>query len=647
MSILDFDIAAALVLAFLVDSIIVKKNKMRAEEKSYLLLLLLTFLATLFDIFGIYLNIVAKSGGSPDLFPLYFANTMYLLFHDFSIPMYLIFIITLSGAWYRLKKRKLIIAAMALPTVGITLALLTNLFTNKIFYFGEDRVYHRGELMLILYVCSFANMIICTLFLIKCRKLFSRPKFVALMSMLPLELCAIVVQWFFPDLLVEMFTNAVALFLAFTTVGRPEEVLEGVTQFKNLNAYETDTHRNFSNQKPFAAITIYISNFSALHQILGYDGSNELLKETAKRLSAIDEELGTRAALYHIQRGYFCFVLYGDHIKKAEQAAQLINEELKKSINLNGLVLNRFAYVCIINCPEDIGDPKTMLGFGLNINERLSYTGEVLYASELASNRNYELSGVIDKMIDDAIANRSFEVYYQPIYSVEKKRFVSAEALIRLRDEKYGFISPEFFITASERSGAIHKIGDFVMDEVCRFIASDQYKALGLEYIEVNLSVAQCMSPDLVEKIHEIMIKHKVTPDSINLEITETAMSSSQSTMTENIDRLREAGFTFSLDDYGTGYSNISRVAFLPLTIVKLDKSFVDSSDDPRMWTILQNTVKMIKDLDMRIVVEGIETKQMLEKFVDLECDYIQGYYFSRPLPKDRFTEFIRADIGE
>ncbi|MDE5742559.1 MAG: EAL domain-containing protein, partial [Oscillospiraceae bacterium] len=273
------------------------------------------------------------------------------------------------------------------------------------------------------------------------------------------------------------------------------------------------------------------------------------------------------------------------------------------------------------------------------------YNGQVLRASELVGKQGFELGSVLDEIIDKAIANRGFKIYYQPIYSIAEKKFVSAEALLRLKDETYGFISPELFIVAAERSGAIHKIGDYVMDEVCRFIASDEYKRLGLEYIEVNLSVAQCMSPDLAEKILHIMRRHNVSPDSINLEITETAMSYAQNTMTENIQRLYDAGLSFSLDDYGTGYSNINRVASLPLKIVKLDKSFVDSEGNPKMWIVLQNTVKMIKDMDMHIVVEGIETKQVLEKFAGLKCDYIQGYYFSKPIPEEEFVEFILANM--
>lgn len=168
-----------------------------------------------------------------------------------------------------------------------------------------------------------------------------------------------------------------------------------------------------------------------------------------------------------------------------------------------------------------------------------------------------------------------------------------------------------------------------------------------MQYIEINLSVAQCMQADLADKILQIMKRYGVTSDKINLEITETAASYSQNIMMENLEKLTREGIEFSLDDYGTGYSNIKSVASLPIKIVKLDKTFVDSENNPRMWTVLKNTIKMLKDMNMHIVVEGVETEGLVKKFTDLNCEYIQGYYYSRPIPESDFVAFMRKHAGE
>jgi len=249
----------------------------------------------------------------------------------------------------------------------------------------------------------------------------------------------------------------------------------------------------------------------------------------------------------------------------------------------------------------------------------------------------------MDTIIESALSNKRFEVYYQPIYSVKEKKFHSAEALIRLKDEKYGFISPEVFIPVAEKSGAIHKIGDFVLEQVCAFIASDEYKKLGMSYIEVNLSVVQCMQPKLANHIMEILTRYGVRPEQLNLEITETAASISQQALEDNIKDLTNMGMKFSLDDFGTGYSNMQRIVKLPFDIIKLDRTFTELYDNPKLGIVLTNAINMIKAMKMKIVVEGVETEEMLKLFSELECEYIQGYYFSKPIPREEFVKFIQA----
>lgn len=326
--------------------------------------------------------------------------------------------------------------------------------------------------------------------------------------------------------------------------------------------------------------------------------------------------------------------------KHSAYAASLINDALHQTVKIDKFDLNLIPYVCLAKCPEDIDNFQSLISFGTDFHEKLPYNGEVIHADGSTVKRMVSLLTGMDSIIERALANHGFHVYYQPIYSIEKKRFVSAEALLRLIDEKEGFISPEIFIPAAEKSGAIHKIGDYVLTEVFQFIASSEYKKLGLEYIEINLSVSQCMHHGLADSILESMSRYGVSSNQVNLEITESAASYDQSVMSENLEQLSAAGLTFSLDDYGTGYSNMYRIAALPLKIVKLDKTFVNNQNS-KMWTILQNTVRMIKDLNMEIVVEGIETEEMVKKFSDLKCDFIQGYFFSKPIPQREFVEFI------
>ena len=139
------------------------------------------------------------------------------------------------------------------------------------------------------------------------------------------------------------------------------------------------------------------------------------------------------------------------------------------------------------------------------------------------------------------------------------------------------------------------------------------------------------------------MDDNKVTPDKINLEITETAAGELQNSILNNIKTLHNAGISLSLDDFGTGYSNMTRIASLPFHIIKLDKTFTEIKENPNLVIVLENVIKMIKALNMKIVIEGVENRELADKFAELDCEYIQGYYYSRPLPLSEFKEFILA----
>ena len=248
----------------------------------------------------------------------------------------------------------------------------------------------------------------------------------------------------------------------------------------------------------------------------------------------------------------------------------------------------------------------------------------------------------LDSILNRAITAKRLEMYYQPIYSVKEKRFVSAEALLRLNDSEFGMIPPGLFIPAAESRGLIVPIGNFVLEDVHRFISENDLDELGLSYIEINLSVAQCLQRDLPERMKRLSDKYGVSPDKINLEITETTYDNIGEVMEQNLTALTEEGYSFSLDDYGTGYSNMQRVSRLPLKIIKIDKSLVDDMHREDGLSIMRNTINMMKDIRKEIVAEGVETREGLEMLSEMGVDYIQGYYYSRPLPADEFKTFIK-----
>ena len=249
----------------------------------------------------------------------------------------------------------------------------------------------------------------------------------------------------------------------------------------------------------------------------------------------------------------------------------------------------------------------------------------------------------IQEEIQKALINREFKVLYQPIWDKESDTIHSAEALVRTPIGELGFISPEEFIPISEKTGDIIEIGEFVFEEVCKMFSEHNVKQYGVEFIEVNLSTVQCMQRNLAKRFKEILDKYNVSASSINLEITESAAANSPEMFINTMSELKKLGFTFSMDDYGTGYSNLSHMYDTDFDIIKLDKSILwNSYKSKKADIILQNTVKMIKEMEHNIVIEGVETEEQKEYVSRLGCDYCQGYYFSKPVAKEEFIEYCK-----
>ena len=345
--------------------------------------------------------------------------------------------------------------------------------------------------------------------------------------------------------------------------------------------------------------------------------------------------------IYFQKRGMICIISEAEYHDRISGYLNEVMEYLRNPIVVSEISLNCDVSVCSVRCPEDIDSFESMNLFINNFIDKSSSADKLYEASDIINNRNYSIQLNIEAIINKAISENRFKVYYQPIYSVSEKRFVCAEALIRLYDDEYSFVSPELFIPAAEKNGSIHRIGKYVLEEVCRFISSEQFRKLGISFIDVNLSAVQCMNSNLTGEIQEILARYGVPPESIVLEITETAASYEHNIMDENIKLLTDAGFDFSLDDFGTGYSNMSRIADLPFKIGKLDKIFTRTGENEKLDLVTESSVHMMKAMNMKIVVEGVETREMLDRFTSLGCDYIQGYYFSRPLPEDEFVKFI------
>ena len=639
--IIYFDISAVIILMLLLFTIRFKRMTRGTENRVFLTLVIISFVAA---VFSLITAIMAT-------YPSYFGKNAHMVLHFIYLVSrnmigltYVVYIIAISDTWHKFMKSMVSIILLLLPYVVVVACLIENFWTENVFYMDDKLTYLHGDKFFILYISAVFYIIFGMTYLHKYRRLVRFDKRVALYALIPITIASLIIQLLYTGMLVEMFATAVSVLFFMITIQRPEDVVDSYTGLKKRATYNAEITRSFESEKEFDVIAVNILNYNMLLAMFGLESEYVLLGKLAKVITEECQKCNFHAQAYYLDRGRFRFALGERHRKYTDTLAKDICSRLNEDISFNGAGIRLTFNISVTRCPADAGDYHSFFMLDNEIENIVKTSGSVTYVSDVVKDSHIQLNAELDNIIEDALANRKFEVYYQPIFSVKDNRFTSSEALLRLKNEKYGFIPPDVFIAAAEKSGAIYRLGEYVLTEVCSFISGDEFKSLGLEYIEVNLSVAQCMQSELADTVIRIMNEYNVKPEQINLEITETAASYAQNVMMDNLEKLSDAGISFSLDDYGTGYSNIKRVASLPLKIVKLDKTFVSSEGNTRLWIILKNTITMLKEMNMEIVVEGVETKDLADNFSQLECEYIQGYYYSKPIPKQQFIEFILND---
>ncbi len=257
-------------------------------------------------------------------------------------------------------------------------------------------------------------------------------------------------------------------------------------------------------------------------------------------------------------------------------------------------------------------------------------------------NHDFEMLAYMQHNCDRAIHEHDFMPYFQPIYDAETKKVCSAEALVRWKDRQYGLISPGDFIPLFERNGFINKLDIYMWEEVCKQIAEWRKEGILVPPISVNISRRDLQLDNLYEVILDMIKKYHLSPNDIKLEITESAFVAENQRFFNTVDLLKEVGFRILMDDFGSGYSSFNTFKNAHVDILKADMKFMDGIVSSEKGKIVINTiVEMTKKLDMPIVVEGVETEEQYEYLRSIGCEMIQGYYFSKPVPAEKFKELI------
>ena len=265
-----------------------------------------------------------------------------------------------------------------------------------------------------------------------------------------------------------------------------------------------------------------------------------------------------------------------------------------------------------------------------------------VYELDAAAVSSIDRQITVKHFLDYAIEHDRVEVFLQPLIDSRTGKLVGAESLARIRDFEGRIVSPDEFIPIAERNGSIDRFGEQVFEKVCRIASDERIKAIGMSFINVNVSPVQFMKRDLAKRFTAIVNRYDVPVDLIHLEITEQSIGE-YSVMQHEIDSLCSYGFEFVLDDYGAGYSNLARFKRYPFVNIKFDMEVVFAHFKERD-PLLPTLIRAFKEMHYSVTAEGVETEEMARELTDMGCDYLQGFYFSRPIPVEDFiSKFVAS----
>jgi len=399
-------------------------------------------------------------------------------------------------------------------------------------------------------------------------------------------------------------------------------------------------------------ILIDLDHFKTVNDALGHDIGDKLLVEAAQRMAGITKE--HNGNISRLGGDEFCilsaeFKSKDECVADAEQFSKKLLDSIKQTyiIDEHHLYISASIGVSIIDKPA-ITAATLIKEADIAMYDAKSKGRDsvILFNDELSTRIERKLD--IERLLHFAIEDKEITLMYQPQFNI-KGKVIGCEVLARWNNEQLGYISPDEFIPISEDTGIIIELGYYILEEAFKTFKSWEDKGIELEQFSINISMRQIFHTTFLDDVEKLCREYlsDTLRSKIVFEMTETSVAEDVTIIIEKMNRLKQCGIRFSMDDFGTGYSSLSYLRQIPIDELKIDKSFISELDDSKDGTNMVKTILNIaKNLNLKIVAEGVETQQQKEFLIKEECNILQGYHFSKPLTKNMFEEYFDSNVS-
>lgn len=387
--------------------------------------------------------------------------------------------------------------------------------------------------------------------------------------------------------------------------------------------------------KNFDLLRINIERFKVLNDLFGESTGDKLLRYIGKFLKEINLPLCVSGRLY-ADNFVVCYEAGKGDSRRMINTLQMVAD----SFAINNRTILSFGLYRI----DDKTLPVSVMCDRANMalwKAKGNFKNPYCEYDEKMRQQVLKEQKIINAM-EMAIQNKEFTLYLQPKYNIEKGTIIGAEALVRWISQENGFISPGDFIPVFENNGFVYEVDKFIWEESCRYLRKWLDEGREVHPISVNVSRIDLYDPKLVKHLVDLREKYQLPSQYLELEITESAYTEDPEQIITITRQLREAGFVILMDDFGTGYSSLNMLKDIQIDVLKLDMGFLKSSDySAKGGNILTAILKMAESLKMQTIAEGVETKEQVEFLKSIGCKYVQGFYYSKPLPVGEFEKLI------
>ena len=628
---INFQIAALIIVVLLLYHFVIQKKLHNANTKIFTYVLILSGLYILSDLIGT----LAIMNYEPACENMIFMLLTAIYLFDIILP----YILYCCAAVSRGQEKK--IGGFSAICTGITvlmlILMLVNITTGWFFYFDQNTGYYKGIGYIVLYIYVLLYIVLIIYQTLKNREELNVQKLSILGEIVVVEGICMGVELYTQYIPLSGFGLALGLVFLYLTMNNPGDYIDSTTGVFDKQYFDNWIQEKLDKRSEFHLIAVEVFMLKQINKVYGSSVGDQLLIQIARELQNIT---GTVQVFRTTGN---CFLVITDSLTEYEADRQLIEEYFKNPFVVDGEKIDFPAIICGIINGEKMEQEDVLLGYIeylISLVKRTDETALIQSDDRILEGFRYEKE--VEHFLKTAVDKDLFEVYYQPVYWMKENRYITLEALSRLKHPNMGMIPPDVFIGIAERQGLIAQIGLLQFRRVCRFIKENEQMMDSILNVKFNLSPSELLKPGHSQVLIDIIKEFNLSPRYFQFEITETVATEYSESFCKAVEDFKNAGIGLCLDDFGSGYANLNAVLKLPFEVVKMDRSLLTGiTCDEQAAVFYRSIVMVMQNMGYTIVAEGAETEEEVDLLREWGVDMVQGYYFSRPLPEKELLKLF------